>query len=87
MHKTLWNEDGVYNFEEQCPHCDNSIPIQIDESETARYQVKCPACGEMMMLCTLCKWDYMDVFGGTEYPCDWSEEKGCYRQRKGKEEK
>lgn len=55
MHKALWNEDGNYHFEEQCPHCDNSIPIEIDDNDFNHYEIECPACHKMMMLCTLCR--------------------------------
>ena len=81
MHKALWNEDGCYHFEEQCPHCDNSIPIVIDDNDFANYEIECPACHKMMMLCTLCRWDQEleEDFDG-DYFCDWSEEKGCYRK-------
>lgn len=72
-----------YNFEEYCSDCDTTIPVRIDNNEHSCYEIICPSCGKKVMLCTLCKWDYLDTFGGYDYPCDWSEESGCYRQKKG----
>lgn len=86
MHRAVWNEDGTYNFEEQCPQCDNSIPIEIDYFEHDCYEINCPACGYRMMLCTLCYWDQEDEddFDG-EYKCDWTEKNGCYRKLRKEE--
>lgn len=83
MHKVV-EQSETYNFEEFCPECNSYIAIQIDENEHKNYEVTCPVCKRALMLCTLCKWDYQDVFGGTDYPCDWDKHNGCYRQRKEK---
>lgn len=67
-----------YNFEEYCPHCNNEIPIVIDDA-VFRYKMTCPVCGEKLMLCTLCHWDNSDA--GLPDRCDWSYEHGCCRER------
>ena len=83
MHKLFkpGTEPTNYNFEETCPHCDSAIPVIIDDS-CFEYQFNCPVCGEKMMLCTLCAWDFEDDHPtapkGQCY-CDWSKEYGCYR--------
>ena len=68
-----------YNFEEMCPHCDEWIPIVIDDADMETYSVTCPHCGRKMMLCTLCHWDANDA--GYNELCDWCEKRGCWRER------
>lgn len=84
MHKALYNEDGEYNFEEECPFCGEYIPVLIDEMDFNHYDIICPVCGKRMMLCTLCRWDQEleDGFDGN-YKCDWSEA-GCFRRKEEK---
>lgn len=65
-----------YDQEEYCPHCDSTIPVVIDQDDFEHYEFTCPVCGEKLMLCTLCN---DDQDGG----CDWTEEYGCFRMRKG----
>ena len=48
-----------YDYEETCPHCDNTIPVVIDNA-CFNYEATCPVCGGRLMLCTLCEWDYDD---------------------------
>ena len=63
-----------YDFEETCPHCDNTIPVVID-NDCFDYHTTCPVCGKTLMLCGLCR---MDVTGG--YPLTGYHECGqmCY---------
>ena len=67
-----------YNFEEMCPHCDEFIPIVIDDDDATSYEVICPVCGEKMMLCTLCHWDAEE--DENPHDCDWCPAHGCYRK-------
>lgn len=48
----------TYNFDEACPHCDEYVCVVIDNNDFTHYTVTCPHCGEKMMLCTLCHWDF-----------------------------
>lgn len=64
-----------YNFEEYCPHCDNCIPVVVDDKDFVHYEFKCPVCGNRLMLCKLCHDD-----GGV---CNWNEESGCFRMERG----
>lgn len=68
-----------YNYEETCPHCDDAIPVVIDD-DCFNYTTICPVCGKPMMLCTLCRWDAED--SGEPFRCNWNEVSGCYRQWK-----
>ena len=81
MHKAVCGNDGTYNFEEECPNCGHSIPIEIDDSDFSHYEIECPECHETMLLCTLCRWDQEleDGFDGA-YKCDWHEPNMCYRK-------
>ncbi len=81
MHKAYKPSDAPegYNFEEYCPHCDNSIPIVIDNDETARYDLSCPVCGKPLMLCTLCMWDQQED-GNSPGDCDFHDGT-CYRRQ------
>ena len=64
-----------YDQEEYCPHCDNAIPVVLDQQDFDYYEFTCPVCGNRLMLCTLC----CDDENGK---CDWTEERGCYRMAK-----
>lgn len=61
MHKVYKPDEcpEEYNYEETCPHCDTAVPVVID-NECFEYEATCPVCGERLMLCTLCYWDYTD---------------------------
>lgn len=63
MHKVYkpGEEPADYNFEEMCPHCDEQIPVVIDDG-CFEYKTTCPVCGKPLMLCGLCRMDYMDGF-------------------------
>lgn len=75
-----------YNFAEMCPHCGEYIPVEVDNFDY-NYEEVCPVCGKKLMLCTLCYWDQEleEDFGGS-YKCDWSEQKGCYRDLKNRKD-
>lgn len=77
MHKVYFpgNFPTNYDIEEYCPHCDNYIPVMIDQQDFQNYESKCPVCGERLMLCTLCHDD--------NGACDWTQENGCFRMHKG----
>ena len=59
---------GEFEVTEVCPHCEWEITLTWNVEEDG-YQIYCPNCGKVMMLCSMC--DGTD--GGV---CDWSE-KGC----------
>lgn len=61
MHKVYRPDEcpKEYNYEEYCPHCDEMIPVVIDDG-CFEYATTCPVCGKRLMLCTLCHWDYTD---------------------------
>ena len=72
MHK-LYKEVGKgfdYNYEEECPYCEEEIAVVIDDEDITHYTVKCPFCGEEIMLCGLCRMD----FGAVD--CE-DDENGC----------
>lgn len=50
---------------ECCPHCDREITVLWDVEQEG-YQIFCPNCGEIIMLCSMCNRE----------PCDWTEN-GC----------
>lgn len=50
---------------ECCPHCDREITVSWNVEQDG-YQIFCPNCGEIIMLCSMCDRE----------PCDWTE-KGC----------
>lgn len=61
MHK-VYKPDKTpkkYNYGETCPHCDEVIPVVIDDG-CFHYKATCPVCGKTLMLCVLCSWDYQD---------------------------
>lgn len=66
----------TYNFDEACPHCDKYICVVIDNNDFTHYTVTCPYCGEKMMLCTLCRWDFWDN-ANAECPCGFVPIEGC----------
>ena len=66
--------DNVVDYYEACPFCGEEVPIVLD-AEDHGYSVTCPFCGAEMMLCTMC----LDEDGR----CDWNNERGCFRQKKG----
>ena len=72
-------QETDYNFDEPCPHCDEYVPIVIDDADTETYSVICPNCGRKMMLCVLCHWDADDA--GYDEGCDWNPVRGCWRER------
>ena len=57
-----------FEVTEFCPHCEREITLTWDVKEDG-YQIYCPNCGKVMMLCSMC--DGTD--GGV---CDWTEN-GC----------
>lgn len=61
MHKVY--KPGEYpkehNYEEICPYCDEPIAVVV-EDYCYDYDATCPVCGKPLMLCTLCRWDYVD---------------------------
>lgn len=61
---------------EVCPHCDGEIVLQWNVEQDG-YQIKCPYCGEKIMLCDACRHsdDNLNMI------CDWSEEYGCFRKQ------
>ena len=68
MHKLYkpGNAPDGYNYEERCPHCDEAIPVVID-NDCFDYRATCPVCGKPMMLCGLCRMDVTDGFPLTGY--------------------
>ena len=62
-----------YDIEEYCAHCDDYIPVTIDENCLDCLETTCPVCGHTLMLCSSCS----DLIC-----CDWTEGIGC-RKRKG----
>ena len=50
---------------ELCPHCEKEITLSWDV-ENDGYQIYCPSCGKVIMLCGMCD----------RSPCDWTEN-GC----------
>lgn len=68
MHKVYKPSEcpNDYNYEETCPHCDNDIPVVID-NDCFDYHTVCPICGKPMMLCGLCRMDVTDGFPLTGY--------------------
>lgn len=59
--------DGI-EVTEYCPHCDREVTVQWDVNEDG-YQIYCPNCGKIIMLCSMC-----DARDGAI--CDWTK-KGC----------
>lgn len=53
---------------EYCPHCENEVELCWNVEEDG-YQIFCPNCGKVIMLCSMC-----DARDGAV--CDWSEN-GC----------
>ena len=68
------NPPAGYDYGEPCPNCDGYIAIKVDPDDPS-YEVFCPVCGEVLMLCTLCHDDFGDC-------CDWNPKNGCSRRRK-----
>ena len=64
---------------EVCPHCEKEIMKKWDV-EKKGYQITCPNCGKKMMLCDEC----LNSEDNVGMRCDWSEERGCFRQQKEK---
>lgn len=76
MHRAILpGEQGdIVDYGEPCPYCNEEVLIALD-AEDHGYSVTCPFCGAEIMLCTLCLDD-----GSV---CDWNNERGCFRQKKG----
>ena len=74
MHKVFKPDEAPedYNFEEYCPHCDECIPVIIDD-KCFSYEMKCPVCGKTLMLCTLCQMDNENA------DCDYHDGTCCKR--------
>lgn len=66
---------------EICPHCMGENIINWDV-EKEGYKINCQHCGKEIMLCDACLHSD-DNIGGQ---CDWSEDKGCWRQKKTNKE-
>lgn len=60
---------------EVCPHCDKEVYIEWDV-EANGYQIKCPHCGKLIMLCDACYHSEDNI----EHRCDWCKEHGCFRK-------
>lgn len=63
---------------ESCPHCGKEIEINWCVKEDG-YEIYCPYCGKKIMLCDEC----MEKQGDGIKICDWTNNKGCFRQNKG----
>ena len=62
---------------EICPYCMGEN-IQRYDVEKNGYKVKCQHCGKEIMLCDAC----LHSEDNEEQFCDWSECKGCFRNKK-----
>lgn len=51
---------------EYCPYCGEEITVWWDVEKDG-YQIYCPNCGNIIMLCSMCD----------RVPCDWKEGDGC----------
>ena len=71
-----YEDEGTFQEEytEICPYCENEVTV-IGNSIEDNYQTSCPKCKKRIMLCTECMCD--------RYFCDWSESKGCCRNKYG----
>ncbi|NSW83931.1 MAG: hypothetical protein HPY90_11800 [Syntrophothermus sp.] len=59
---------------EMCPFCTSEVKIPAD------WPAMCPRCGNKILPCSTC---YDDLPGWK--PCNWTENKGCWRFPKEKE--
>lgn len=60
MHRIATNEEiqkDTYDFVEECPNCGHVTHVIIDPNDK-RYEMTCPECGEKLMLCNQCAWDF-----------------------------
>lgn len=64
---------------EECPHCGHENVYPAWDVETQGYVAKCQGCGEDIMLCDECT----HADDNLDRRCDWTEEGGCFRHRKG----
>ena len=58
---------------EYCPHGEKEQSLLWDAGKDG-YEIYCPACGEKIMLCSVC--DEFDT-------CDWRVDSGCKKRKKG----
>lgn len=62
---------------EICPYCDKVNILQWDVEKDG-YKARCEHCGKEIMLCDAC-FHSEDNRGQR---CDWSEDNGCWRDKK-----
>lgn len=65
-----------YKVTEFCPYCENEITLTWDVEEDG-YQIYCPNCGKIMMLCSMCDGTAGGVCDWTEKGCKYSDERYC----------